>query len=127
MLAPWSVETGSGPIEETGVSLVENGGSRKFALGHAHGSRATQFDGSKPGPGRPYNSKHVRAIVAELTAALDHKPSAFERALIQQLAAVLWLRPTLDTARVASRIIGQLGLPDPEPTLRACSMATSPP
>ncbi len=54
-------------------------------------------------------------MVAELTAALDHKPSAFERALIQQLAAVLWLRPTLDTARVTSRIIGQLGLPDPEP------------
>jgi hypothetical protein len=85
-----------------------------------------QFTG-KPGPGRPSKKELQVRLAAEtdrLAASLDRVPTAFEHALIRQLAALNLQTPTLDTARVSSRIAKQLGIkpatdkPAAKPTIK---------
>jgi len=85
--------------------------------------QSTQQSGAEPvGPwwqfkpghsGNPRGNSMTRARydaeTERLIASLNHRASAVEVALIRQLAALNMRRPTIESARIASRIASQLG------------------
>jgi hypothetical protein len=77
--------------------------------------------------GRPDSRKAIDAEVAALMTCWPHDrpPNQIEHRLLRQLAAINLRRPTLDGARVASRICSQLGF-SAATAGRPASSATAP-